>query len=514
MPGAENHKMSRTLKRRDFLKATSLTALSLGLTGALKAADKKAARPNILWITAEDMNAWMSCYGETVLKTPTFDALAAGGVRFDRAYVPAPVCSACRSGYITGTMQTTLGLHNHRSSRPNTRNPDHAKLGMIHLPDGVKTVPELFRAAGYATFNRGKTDYNFVYDNKDLYSVAGWPEAVEQGKPWFGQIQLKGGKNGKQSLPKADQSPVDPADVTIPPYYPDVPEFRQAYADHYACVLGTDYSVRGILDKLKADGLLDNTIVLFFSDHGAPPLLRHKQFCYEGGLRVPLIASWKGNPKALRANGAVRGDLVSLIDVAVSSLALAGITVPAHMEGRNLFASDHTKRDYVIGARDRCDYTIERIRAVVTKRYKYLRNFLTDRPYLQPQYRDGQVLMKTWKGLRDEGKLTPTASVFVGDKRPAEELYDLDADPHEVKNLAGDPAHTAELKRHRKILADWMKETDDKGQYPESTEGLLQVMYRWGDRCINPEYEAVRKKYGQIKPAPRTRKPRKKKARQ
>ena len=506
--------MSYTLKRRDFLRATSTAALSLGLTGVLKAADKKPARPNILWIVAEDMNAWMSCYGDTLLKTPTFDAMAAGGVRFDRAYVPAPVCSACRAGIITGTMQTTLGVHNHRSSRSNTRNPDHARLGMIHLPDGVKTVPELFRRAGYATFNQGKTDYNFVYDTKALYSVGNWSEAVRQGKPWFGQIQLKGGKNGKKVLPPADQSPVDPSKVTIPPYYPDVPEFRKAYADHYACVLGTDHSVGGILNKLKADGLLDNTIVFFFSDHGAPPLLRHKQFCYEGGIRVPLMASWKGNPRALTANGAVREDLVSLIDVAVSSLALAGIKVPAHMEGRDLFAPNHKKRQFVVGARDRCDFTIERIRAVVTRRYKYLRNFLTDRPYLQPQYRDGQVLMKTWKRLRDEGKLTPASAVFVGDKRPAEEFYDLDADPHEVKNLVGDPSHAAELKRHRKILADWMKTTDDKGQYGESTEGLLQVMSRWGERCTNPEYEAVRKKYGQIKPGPRTGKPRKKKTRQ
>ena len=506
--------MSNRLNRRDFLRTASAGAIGMGAARVLGAAGAKAKRPNILWITAEDMNPWMSCYGETLLKTPNFDAMAAGGVRFERAYVPAPVCSACRSGIITGTMQTTLGVHNHRSSRSNATKPEHKELGMIHLPKGVKTVPELFQAAGYETFNEGKTDYNFVYDNSALYSVANWGEAQAKGKPWFGQIQLKGGKNGKAVLSKADSTPVDPADVTIPPYYPDAPEFRQAYADHYACVLGTDQSVGGILARLKADGLLENTVVFFYSDHGAPPLLRHKQFCYEGGVRVPLLVSWAGNQAAVRRNGAVRGDLVSGIDIAVSSLALAGIDIPDHMEGRNLFAPDHEKRQFVICARDRCDFTIERIRAVVTKRFKYLRNSLTDRPYLQPQYRDGQVLMKTWKALRDEGKLTPAAAVFVGDRRPAEEFYDLDNDPDEVHNLVGDPKFAKELQRHRDILTGWIKETGDKGQHTESPEGLLQVMYLWRDRCINPEYEAVRKKYGALPPRqPKTSRPDRKKNR-
>jgi hypothetical protein len=168
------------------------------------------------------------------------------------------------------------------------------------------------------------------------------------------------------------------------------------------------------------------------------------------------------------------------------------------MEGRDIFANDYRPREYVISARDRCDYTIEHIRAVTTERFRYLRNFLTDRPYLQPQYRDDRPVMKTWKRLYAEGKLTPEAAVFASDTRPAEELYDLHKDPHEIRNLAGDPRYAAELKRHRGILQKWMKETDDKGQYPESTEGLLQVMYRWGDKCVNPEYEAVHKKYGDV----------------
>jgi N-sulfoglucosamine sulfohydrolase len=480
--------------RREFLKLVTTGTLSLCLPSVTKA-KKQIKRPNILWLVAEDMNPWLSCYGETLIRTPAFDAMAANGVRFSRAYVTAPVCSPCRSALITGTMQTTLGIHNHRSSRSNTKKPAHRNLGMIHLPNGVKTLPELFQQAGYATFNQGKTDYNFVFDNGALYSVRNWKEAQAQGKSWFGQIQLRGGKNGKVVL--ENKTPIHPEQVSVPPYYPDHPVFRAMIAEHYACVLGTDLSVKRILDELDADGLLDDTIVFFFSDHGMPRGLRHKQFCYEGGIRIPLLIRWPKNFPITRP-GLVIDDLVSSIDISVTSIALAGISIPSHMEGHNVFAKNYKPHDYVISARDRCDYTIEHIRAVVTKRYKYLRNFLTDRPYLQPQYRDDWDVMKTWKRLYSEGNLTPEAAAFAGNKKPAEEFYDLWKDPHEVKNLVGKPEYAAELQRHRDILKDWMRDTDDKGQYPESTEGLLQVMYRWGEKCVNPEYKAVRKMYGNI----------------
>jgi len=482
------------IKRRDFIRTMTAGTLGLFLPSMAKA-KKQSKRPNILWLIAEDMNPWLSCYGETMIQTPTFDAMAANGVSFSRAYVTAPVCSACRSALITGTMQTTLGIHNHRSSRPNAKNPAHKELGMIHLPDAVKTLPELFQQAGYATFNRGKTDYNFVFDNAALYSVKDWKQAEAQGKPWFGQIQLKGGKNGKSVL--KNKTPVSPEEVSVPPYYPNHPDFREMIADHYACVLGTDESVKDILDRLQADGLLEDTIVFFFSDHGMPGGLRHKQFCYEGGTHIPLLIRQPKNFPIAKP-GLVIDDLVSSIDISVTSMAVAGLAIPGHMEGRNVFADDYEPREYVISARDRCDYTIECIRAVTTKRYRYLRNFLTDRPYLQPQYRDGRAVMKTWKQLYAEGKLTPQAAAFVSDKKPAEEFYDLEKDPHEVNNLVDDPKYAAQLQRHRDILRKWIKETDDKGQYPESAEGLLQVMYRWGDKCVNPEYEAVRKKYGTL----------------
>ena len=461
------------------------TLLLLPLCSFLAASSPTASRPNILWIYVEDMNNWMGCYGDTLIKTPVIDSLASGGVRFDRAFMPAGVCSATRSALITGTMQTTFGLHNHRSSRDNSAGR-HPGLGMIHLPKGVKTLPELFREAGYYTYNQGKDDYNFVYKRERLYSKVNNWSGRKDGQPFFAQIQLKGGKNRPVKT-------VDPARVSIPPYYPDTSIVRREIAHHYDCVLKTDQEVGAIVSRLKKDGLYENTAIFFFTDHGMR-LLRHKQFVYEEGVRVPLIVHWPGGKKTVAA-GTARKDLVSGIDISATSLALAGIKIPAHMEGRNVFAQQYKPRSFVISARDRCDYTIEHIRTVRTDRFRYLKNFLTDRPWMQPQYRDGRDHTKEMKKLFAEGKLNAVQARFMGPKKPAEELYDHSVDPHEINNLASKPEYSKILQAHRKILSDWMASTDDKGQYPEAEGGLAQVYFRWKDTCVNPEYVPAKKKY-------------------
>ncbi|MHC4945824.1 MAG: sulfatase family protein [Planctomycetota bacterium] len=445
-------------------------------------------RPNVLWIFVEDMCPWLGCYGETLIETPHLDSLAEEGVLFEHCYVTAPVCSPCRSAIITGCMQTTLGLHQHRSSR--------SKDAPIHLPDHVKTLPEIFRKAGYYTYNHGKDDYNFIYDRSKLYAESipeknfygrmgkgDWSER-EPGQPFFGQVTLWGGKNNA----KVDE-PLDPARVAIPPYYPDCPEYRKQYTHHYDQIRQTDAEVGEIISRLKKDGLFENTIIFFFSDHGFR-MPRHKQFCYDGVLHVPLLIAWPGRPEKVKP-GTKRGDLCSLLDVTATTLALAGLEVPEWMESRNLFSPDF-HRNYVIAARDRCDYTIDHIRAVRTKKFKYIRNFLTDRPYLQPQYRDGREYMKVLKQLYEEGKLNAAQSRFVSAERPAEELYDLESDPHEIHDLADDPDRAGTLKEMRALLDRWMKETDDRGQYPESDASLKVILDRWKEKCVNPEFDRVR----------------------
>ena len=466
-----------------FLLSIFITAFILSLAGVSDAAEP--SRPNILWLYVEDMNDWMGCYGDKIVKTPSIDSLAATGVRFDRAYMPAGVCSATRSALITGTMQTTFGIHNHRSSRDNSAGR-FPSLGMISLPENVLTVPELFRKAGYFTYNKGKDDYNFVYDRSRLYSGANHWRSRKKGQPFFAQIQMKGGKNKPVKT-------VDPSKAVVPPYYPDTAIVRREIAHHYDCVLKTDQEVSAILAELKNDGLLENTAIFFFTDHGMR-LLRHKQFVYEEGVKVPLVVSWPAG-KARIPPGTSRGDLVSGIDISVTSLALAGIAPPAYMEGKDLFAPGYKPRSFVISARDRCDYSIEKIRAVRTDRFRYLRNYLTDRPWMQPQYRDPRDYTKEMKTLYAQGKLNKTQARFMAARKPAEELYDHLNDPHEIDNLAGKPEFASQLEAHRKLLASWIAETGDKGLAPESEDGLAQAYFRWHKVCANPEYEPVRKKY-------------------
>jgi arylsulfatase A-like enzyme len=453
--------------------------------GTVSAADK----PNVLWIYVEDLSPLLSCYGVAQNPTPTIDALAENGVLFKQVFAPAPVCSTSRSSVMTGAMATTIGVHNHLS--------EYFKGdAAVQLPEGVTTIPEIFKKNGYYTFNQGKTHYNFAYDYKDLYDAKPSKKMVEitskfkpawrgrpKGKPFFGQIQLLGGKN-KGTIQSLEQ-----LDVKMPGYYPEHPLLREYWEGHHDNARITDREVALIMKWLKEDGLLENTIVFFFSDHGFNYGVRDKQFCYNGGTHVPLIISWAGNPAAVEP-GVVREDLVSGLDVTATSLALAGIDIPKYMESKNLFDPEY-KRDYVISIRDRCDYTIDRIRAVRTKNFRYIRNFYTDRPYLQPQYRDEKDYMKVLKKLYKDGKMNEAQAWFFSDERPAEELYDEINDPEELVNLAGNPAFAAELKKHRAILDQWIEDTDDQGQYPEPKERLKQVKKKWRKKAVDPVFEGL-----------------------
>jgi N-sulfoglucosamine sulfohydrolase len=456
------------------------------------------SRPNVLWLFLEDTNAWFSCYGDTVIQTPNIDALAASGVKFNRGYQTAGVCSPSRSATITGMYQTTIGAHNHLSSQPNFRGIDMGdEYDAIALPKGMKTIPAYFKDAGYYTFNEGKTDYNFVYKSEELFDHRGdndfkgakdgsdWSGCPE-GKPFFGQIQLKGGKSiGQLKGPKVDRS-----SVRVPAFYPDHEIIREEIALHYDCILHTDRQIGWILERLEEDGLRENTIIMLFNDHGMR-LPRHKQFIYEGGHKMPLLISWQGHDDVL-TTGTERDDLVSSIDIGPTSLALAGLDVPSHMEGQNLFGTDFVERKYVIAAKDRCDFTIDRMRTVRTNRYRYVRNFLTDRPFMQPQYRDGSDFMDLMRTMYANGKLAPEQAFYWAEERPAEEFFDCDADPDEVVNLTNDSNHAEALQAHRDILKQWISATDDKGQYPESKIGLQCVLKRWGNQCVNPEYDSIK----------------------
>ena len=458
-------------------------------------------RPNILWIYLEDTAPLLGSYGTTLISTPNIDSLAQDGVIYKNVYMPAPVCSASRSSIITGTMSTTIGVHNHHSSR--------TKQSAIKLPDSLKTIPELFKKAGYFTFNNGKDDYNFVYNRRDFYSqeykihplygksgVRLDLSTLKDKQPFFGQIQLYGGKEiFSDSFKRNVKTPVDRSKIKLPPYLPDHPAIIEEYANHLDAIQITDEKVGDIIKELGENNLLGNTIVFFFSDHGMR-MTRNKQFLYDGGLHVPLIiANFTKNNKNIPA-GMVNNDLISGLDLGTSSLALVGIQIPEYMEGKNMF-DNSDKREYVISTRDRCDFTIDRIRSVRSKDFKYIRNFMTDRPYTQPTYMDvdGIEFVQVMHKLHADKKLNPTQDRFMSDERPSEELYDLTEDPFELNNLATNAEYSDVLKKYAEVLDEWIVNTDDKGQYPEDEENLKLMLGIWGKHAINPEYESIRKKF-------------------
>ncbi len=445
-----------------------LPAFAVSLLAPAVSADEPK-RPNIIWIFVDDMSANFSCYGEKTIHTPHVDKLAAEGTRFSRAFVTAPVCSPCRSALITGCYQTTIGAHHHRSGRGELK---------ITLPGEVVPVPVLFKKAGYYTCigghgatgaRLGKTDYNFEWP-REMYDSNDWA-GRKPGQPFFMQVQLHGGKHRGQGPNKNWQARVlkelgsntKPEDVKLPPYYPRDPVILQDWADYLDCCRYTDKEVGDVIARLEKEQLLGETVVFFVTDHGISHA-RGKQFLYDEGTHVPFVVRGPGVPK-----GVVRDDLIEHIDMAATSLALAGIAVRGWMQGRDILAKDYARREAVFAARDRCDETMEHLRSVRTERYKYVRNYLNERPHLQPcRYKDDKAIVKKLRELNAAGKLDAlTEKLLFAEKRPAEELYDLTADPFEVANLAGDPKHKAALDDMRKRLADWEERTGDRGRKPE-----------------------------------------------
>ena len=475
-----------------FIKFCSLVCLAWWFQAVVPAAE---TRPNIVWIIVDDMSANFSCYGETAISTPHVDKLAAGGIRFSNAYVTAPVCSTCRSAFITGMYQTSIGAHHHRSGRGEQK---------ITLPEHVVMIPKMFQDAGYYTCisgwpdsvraKPGKTDYNFEWDSSIYNAVT--PRDRKAGQPFFWQIQTPGGKRrgGTSNAARAFQAtcaeifgaatPV--SKVTLPPYYPNDPVILEDWAAYLDCCRYTDKLVGEVIDSLTQSGDLANTIILFMTDHGISHA-RGKQFMYDEGLHVPLIVSGPGIPA-----GVTRTDLVEHIDIGPLSMAMAGIAIPDYMQVRNILATDYQHRDAVFAARDRCDETVDHLRSVRTERYKYIRNFLPQRPALQPcAYKDKKSIVEALRAANEAGTLSVMQKrVLFSPTRPAEELYDLQQDPQELNNLAENPKFTATLKNLRQRLDNWMVQTNDQGRKPETAEMFDSDMKAYVDGLLKRNKEA------------------------
>ncbi|MCP4787392.1 MAG: sulfatase [Fuerstiella sp.] len=460
-------------------------ALACCLLGFVIAAPSDAAvQPNIVWFVVDDMSANFSCYGEKAIQTPHVDHLANEGLRFTRAYATSPVCSTFRSAMITGMYQTSIGAHHHRSGRGKHR---------ITLPDGVRPVPALFQEAGYYTCmgsglqnldyrsqpissrtkgRLGKTDYNFDWD-KSIYDSNDWSDRSKD-QPFFMQVQLHGGKlRGAaaahyeafdKQVKEVFADITEPQNVQLPPYYPRDPVLLKDWSTYLDSVRITDHHVGLVMERLKLEGLLDNTLVVFFTDHGISHA-RGKQFLYDEGTHIPLIVRRPG-----MTSGTTRTDLVEHIDIAALSLAAAGIDIPEQMQGKDILAPGYQPKQAVFAARDRCGEAADRIRSVRTDRYLYVKNFYPQRPHLMPSgYKDGKLIIQRLRELHSEGQLDKLAEqLLFAPTRPTEELYLYGQDRWQTRNLSDDPRHAEALTQQRARLDDWIQQTDDPG--PETPE--------------------------------------------
>jgi N-sulfoglucosamine sulfohydrolase len=437
------------------------------------------SRPNIVWIVSEDMSADLGCYGDAQAITPHLDKFAAQGARFTRAFSHAPVCAPSRSGLITGQYPTTIGTHHMRSK-------------LISPPP---TFTSLLRKAGYFVAWPGKTDFNFDVPKDAFDSTANWFATRKLPKqPFFAYINFNESHESSIRMQDKFDKAVsnldaaqrhDPAKMVVPPFYPDTPEVRRDLANYYDLVTSVDKRVGEVLKFLDEQGVADNTVVFYFGDHGRG-MPRYKRWVYDSGIQAPLLVRWPGKIKP----GTVREDLVSFIDFPATVLALAGVEVPGQMQGQVFLGPKAAKeREYIFAARDRMDETYDRIRAVRTKQFKYIRNFHPELPYAQRiAYGEEMPTMQVWRRLNAEGKLSGPQKIFFSPAKPREELYDVLADPHEIRNLADSPKHQAVLKELRAALDKWISDTGDLGAVREEElikRGLVRdVLGGYAERLV------------------------------
>jgi arylsulfatase A-like enzyme len=422
-----------------------------------------ADAPNVLWLSIEDTGRHLGAYGYEQAVTPNLDRLAEAGVRFDRAYAPAPVCAVARSALITGIYSVAQGSQFMRNK--------------IIRPDAIKPFPQYLREAGYFTSNRHKTDYQFDIPD-GVWDFQGpdhhdWEEREDPSQPFFSVINY-GGTHESKNLNTWDPELFDPAELELPPYYPDTPGVRRAWASYYQNMYGADQWLAENLERLENDGLAEDTIVVFWSDHGVG-FPRGKRWVYQLGLNVPMIVyvpeKWRAKFGVEEVDG-VNAELVNFIDFAPTMLSITGIERPDYMQGRVIMGPEKAPApDYLFGHRDRMDERIDIIRTVIGERYKYIRNFEYFKPHMQynetPESHEFSWISNEIRAVHEANPDDPVAGWYF-EYKPVEELYDLQEDPYELNNLADEPSQAKNLKAMRSELTSQQDRIGDLGSIPES----------------------------------------------
>jgi N-sulfoglucosamine sulfohydrolase len=464
-----------------------------GCTGFQKNTARE--KPNIIWIMMEDWGYDLSCYGSPLIQTPNIDRFASEGMLYRNSFCTAPVCSPSRSAMMTGFYQNFIGANQHRTEGPGWEKKP--------LPYGIKPITHLLEEAGYYTclMESNKTDCNFITE-KPLFMGKDWDER-EPGQPFFAQITFQG---THRIWLRDPERPIDEKEVVLPPYYPDHPLARRDWANGLEAAQRVDRQIGRILGRLKEEGLEENTLVFIIGDNGRC-MPRGKQFLYDGGIQVPMLARWPGHIKS----GQVNDDLVMTIDISVTILEAAGIKTGYELHGKSLFSKEVSKRKYVFAARDKMDDTHDAMRAIRSKNFKLIHNLMPERAYCQyNRYKEANYpVLALLNVMNLKGELTPEQAAFMAPYKPEFELFDLRKDPFEINNLADDPAY-AEVKSE--LLAElnaWREKVHDQGvtesfrtggwpaDYPTRTlgewEDILEQWEPWvfrdpdqNDRSLHP----------------------------
>jgi arylsulfatase A-like enzyme len=437
----------------------SLAASSL----VAKGQQRPENRPNILWIVSEDNSAYyMHCYGNAMATTPNIDKLASEGFLYTRAYANCPVCAPARNTIITGVYAASNGNEHMRSNYARS-----AEVG---------TYAEYLRREGYYCTNNSKTDYN----TPGIDPSAVWDESSTRahyknrpaGKPFFAVFNLMTSHESSLHTPiPPDQLRHDPARVELAPYHPDTKEMRHDYAQYYDKIEDMDAQAGQLLKELEAQGLAGNTIVFYYGDNGGV-LARSKRYVYESGTRIPFVVRIPESFKNLypaSAPGQKVDRIISFVDLFPTLLNITGVEIPPVLQG-HAFLGEHITGDpaYAFMTRGRMDERYDMSRAVRDKRYRYIRNYMPFRVYGQHiDYLFNAPSARSWETAYKEGKCNAVQSIFWNTK-PAEELYDLDNDPWEVKNLAYDVTCKDVVIRMRGALTEYMKAVKDVGLIPET----------------------------------------------
>ena len=458
---------------KNLKKAQVLLGLAIGAHGLGVCQDYQQA-PNILWLVSEDNSPYLGCYGDSVAQTPNLDALAAEGVVFDNAFANAPVCAPARSSLISGMYASALGTENMRSAYP--------------IPESFRFFPQYLRDAGYYCTNNAKKDYNMpepegVWDES---SRKAHYRNRKEGEPFFAVFNFNITHESRIHV-QPEGLCVDPKDITLAPYHPDLPEIRKDYAVYYHRMKQLDDKLGEMIADLKESGEWENTIVFYYSDHGGV-LPFSKRFIKDTGTKIPMIVRIPKRFQHLTSfsSGKRTDRIVNLVDLGPTILSLAGIQPPSNMHGKAFMgAYEEEPRKYSIGFRGRMDERFDLSRGIRSKRFHYIRNYMPNRIYGQHiEYLWKAASAKAWEAHYRAGKCNEIQSLFWQTK-PVEELYDVVNDPHEIHNLANKEEYSKILNELREANRQHILQVKDAGFIPEGE--IVNISKQM------PVYEHIRK---------------------